>query len=569
MNVFVDELRAVVRSVRRSPRYFLLASACLALGIGVNAAMFAVVDALFLSPPIGVQNPQRVTRLYFNRHVPVGRIILTDLASFPTLSDLRDGAAGLRGVAGYDATVVSEGRGASATKLRAGLANESYFSVFGTRATIGRLFQAGDGSMAAPPVAVVSDGLWHSRFGGRISAVGRTLVVAGRVYTIVGVAEPGFTGVDIDPIDVWLPLEIAAGDLIMPGYQTRRGAMAISLLARLAPGVSRQAAEADATRAFRLGMRSIKSFDSTDRVIVAPLLRDRGPKESDRAKVAAWLAGVSFAVLLIACINCAALMLLRLLRREGELAVRTVLGATQATLMRLVMLENLALALFAAILATGVAVTALAIFGNLLLSRESPAAFVPVARLFGVAVAVALGVGAVTAVPVTLIFLARRVTISARLGLRRGMTRRSHAPSVSLAVQIALVTALLIGAGLFGESLYHARTLDLGFEPRDVFAANVDFPGFAARPVEGESVSQLYRDLETAVRRVPGVAAAGVTSSLPFQYLGAGMVSIPGRDLSTLPTLPVFIASTSEGYLATVGLRLKAGRWFTAADNAS
>ena len=167
----VDECRDAARSLIRARRSTFLASACLAIGLGASAVMFGVVDALFLRPPAGVQSPERVTRLYFEEHANGGHEVTLDLTSYAVFKGIRDAAPAAQ-VAAYYRTLISEGAGAQAVKLQAGLATADFFRVLGVSVPVGRGFLAQDAQVGAPLVAIVSHDLWQQRFGGQKNVLG-------------------------------------------------------------------------------------------------------------------------------------------------------------------------------------------------------------------------------------------------------------------------------------------------------------------------------------------------------------------------------------------------------------
>lgn len=567
MNRLIQESRDVFRSLLRSRRFFVLASGCLALGLGANAVMFGVVDAYFLRAPALVRDPDQIVRLYFDRYSRVTGRGLSDLASYLVLTDIRDAVPNATTAASY-LTFVSEGSGASAAKLRAALVTQEYLGLLGVAPAIGRSFQAEDAHVGADPVAILSDHVWRSRFSARPRALGEHLLIAGRRFSIIGVMPREFIGIELEPVDVWLPLEVAASDLIGQGYTTRRGAWAISLLARLGPGVSQASFEAAATQAYRTGLSQIVRVESWDRVVTGPLVRERGPRASDQARVSAWLGGLSVAVLIIACLNTAALMAVRALRRQPEFAVRMALGASPVRLLRVLIMEALGISLVSAVAAVAIAGLATGALRGLLLPQNAPLTLVSYARVFGFTLLLGLGVGLGVSVPLSRIVTGDFMKLL-RVAPAGRMLSRSPARFMALVGQIALTMAVLTAAGLFARSLLNARALDLGFEPDGVLAINIDFAGMAARGRRDKPPDELYRRLEDAVRTVPGVTSASVATGMPFQYMTGGLVSIPGRDSTTLPKLPVAMINASEGHLRTLGLRLRAGRWFGLGDYGS
>ncbi|MFI5234058.1 MAG: ABC transporter permease, partial [Gemmatimonadales bacterium] len=395
MHALLRDIRTSLRALSHARRYAFLTIACIALGLGANATMFGVADTLFFRAPSAVRDAGHVVRMYFEFNAPGVGQMTTDLASYPMYAAFRDETKSFESVAAYQSTVVSEGHGEHAEKLRAALVSASYFHLLGVPSATGRLWSPAESAIGATPVAVISDGLWQRRFGRSSTAIGQSLRIAEREYTVVGVMPRGFTGVDLEPVDVWLPVEVAANDLIYSNYLTRRGAMAIALLGRIRPGVGRAEADADATIVHRNFMRTLHEADSTDHAVTSPLLRELGPKETEQAKVSMWLIGVAIAVLLIAGVNCTNLMLLRALRRRRELAVRISLGASPGHIARLLLLESILLAFAGAAAAIALALAGNRLLGALLLPGDAPANFVDFPRLAAFTVVVAVLAGAV------------------------------------------------------------------------------------------------------------------------------------------------------------------------------
>jgi len=566
MIFLLDDARAAARSLARSPRFLILASTCLALGLGANAVMFGVVDTLFLRPPAGVREPARVVRFYFYRTLRGPGLVITDLLSFPIFHDIEKNTSAFERVAAYYRTTISEGRGASASKLNASLVTAGYFDLVGAIPERGRLLQPLDANPSAAPAAVISDDLWRARYGASPSVIGSMLLIASRAYSIVGVAPRGFVGVDLDRTDVWLPGEIAANDLIMPGYMASRGAWAITMVARLNPGVTERQGEADATRAFRTGMRGSPSFDSTDHIKFAPLLHELGPKPTDQATISRWLSGVAVAVLLIAGINAAGLMLVRTIQRRRDLALRSALGASRLRLIRVLALEALGLSVVAAGAATVIDIAGTRAFGTLLLPEKASLQAISFGRVFLFTVGLALALGLAAVMPAIRILWRQDLVDSLKDGPRSG-ARRSAGQAVMLMGQIGLTTVLLVGASLFLRSLMNLRTRDMGFDTAGVLAINLDFSGMMARTQSnGAAVEDQYRRLEEAVRAVPGIRATGVATSIPFQNISVSPITVPGRDSATPPRPPAYASVASSGYRKAIGLRLLAGRWFEASD---
>jgi predicted permease len=555
-----------MRRLARNRRYFLGVTACLALGLGANATMFAVSDQLFFRPPAAVQDPGQLSRIYFRERVPVVGEITTDLASFPTFTDLRTGARSFEGVAAYHVTMVSEGRGNQATRLRVALVSSDYFHLLGVGASRGQVLTKLEGPLEGGQVAVISDALWRGRFGASQNALGQTLAIADRLYTVVGVAARNFTGIDLEPVSAWLPLDVAATDLIATGFVSQRGSRALSIVARQKTGVSRKQAEDDASIAYRSGRQGFPGADSSARLIMAPLSRQLGPRPRAEAKVAFWLAGVSVAVLIIAGVNCTNLMLLSTMRRRTEFAIRTALGATRSHLARLVLVETILITTLSAGAAAILGIAGGALLRRVMELDEVPLGLSALARLCVFVLAAGTVVGLLTSAP--LIWSMQREDLSSplRTGYRAGLARPGLVRGLLLVGQTTLTIVLLIGAGLFVKSLRNVRAMDLGFDAGSVLTVNVDFAGITARTRSMPDADLLYERLVSAVLGVPGVRSAAVATSIPFQYTSGASVAIPGADNRSLPREPALLSIASEAYQQTIGLRIVDGRWFARAD---
>ena len=254
MTVLLADLRAALRSVRRAPRFSLIAVLTLAVGIGAVTTLTSVIDTLLLRPPAGVEAPGRVVRLFFNHHSPQFGDYRNSVVSFPDFTDLGP-AASFTSLAAHYCSAASMGRGAEATSVSLAAVTGRYFSLLGTSPLLGRLLGPDDDrSDAGVPVAVLSERLWRTRFGADRGILGRTIALDDQSYAVVGVAPRAFDGGDYDAPDLWVPFTVVAHH--MQGnddYRTDRGWYFISLLARVAPAVSLERATAEATGLIHAG----------------------------------------------------------------------------------------------------------------------------------------------------------------------------------------------------------------------------------------------------------------------------------------------------------------------------
>ena len=541
----------------------------LALGIGANATMFAIVDRLLLRPPALVDDPARVVTTDFVRSFQ-GSPIHQDFLSYPQYLDLAGTSGVFSGVAAYSATDLALGHGADARRLRGMRVSASYFRMLGVHARLGRLFLPDDdGAPVAPNVAVMSYGLWQSQYAGDAAVVGRVVQIGNAKYEVIGVAPRHFSGLSSSAIDVWIPLTSGETPQRIAAWRESRDGYWLQIAARLNAATSREHAAAVATRALvsnmqRDGVPAARLARNQPRFEFTSVLPREAHAHDADAKVALLLGAVSLLVLVIACANVSNLQLARGLRRRREIAVRAALGAGVGRIVQQLMTEGALVAALGGAAAIGVAWA-----GGLAMRRVFPRldwedAPAIDARVLAYAAVVAIAAGVLTGlVPAA---QARRAHLTAALkqGARDGQVHQSKARLALLLVQAALSVVMLVGSGLFVRSLRHVEALPIGMEPGRVLTAELNLSGASySRP----EIDALYRRLERAVTAYRGVESAALTTSLPFWTSWGTSVSVPGRD--SLPRVrdggPYFNGVT-PGYLRTMGMKLLRGRDFNVSD---
>ncbi len=572
-----QDLRYAWRSLRNEPGVAAVVVLLIALGVGANAAMFGILDRLLLRGPEHVRESRNVARIYFTADVPGEGAFTASSFGYVAYRALHERNEAFTAVAAYASSpslTVTLGRGGSAAEVLKADATWDLFPLLGATPALGRFFgRDEDRPGAAQRVVVLGDELWRARFAADPGILGRRVSLDGIPYTVIGVAPPGLTGVDLGRVDAWMPMSLR-GPTVAEDWQTTLQAQWLRVVVRLAPGVTRERAGAEATAAFR-DLFPAASDDplAHARLSARPIRFDGRGSEATEAGVSRWLVGVSLVVLLVACANVANLLLARAVRRQREVAVRVALGISRARLVRLLLAQSLLLAGIGGLLALAV----VPFTGGLLRTTLLPNVDWSHSPLDGRVVLVALGLTLLTGVLTGLApaLPAHRGDLLAALrsGVREGGGRSSRLRSGLTVVQAAFSVLLLVAAGLFMRSLWRAESLDLGIEPERVLVAGAHWVGSTAgsliRP-SGEGREQAFyaRALE-AVRRMPDVASAAITVGTPFHSSFTVDLRVPGWG--SVPALPgggPYIQAVSSGYFPTVGLRLLRGRGFGDGDRA-
>jgi predicted permease len=555
----LEQLRLnFVHSARALRRARLLSASVvgiLALGVGGNVAVLSVLDRLLFRAPSGVSNPDRVRRLYANAVRSDGQEFVSGNFSVPDFVDLARSVADSADVAAYSTSHDVPLTGAG-VRIALGYVSPRFFTLLGVRPERGRLFGDDELSLTnASPVAVVSHALWARLYGSDSSLVGRRITVAGDNVTVIGVLQPGFEGITLDPVDVWLPLGIASGNR---NTETRwdRDANFLELVARLREGAHASSIERRMTRVYQLAQQW-KRRES--RIIVAPILIARGPlpllpQQEKSLKLATRLYAVSLAVLLVAALNVASLLMLRSIKRRHEMAARMAVGASHGHLFGLLAMETLMLAVLA-----GVAAALVGTWGAMILARQSDDA---VWAASGLNIRMLL-----TAMTTSLLaafgagFFPARLTMKTnpmdalRLDSPSGDAMSSRLRSVLLVGQTALAVALITSAGTFLVSLRRVGTASLGFDHERIVSISL-------RPA-GPPQASLVNDALAAVRALPGVDAVANSSSDPFPNRQMiRLASEPGK-----PTRLMSYNLVDAGFFETTGVKALQGRLFTPGDD--
>jgi predicted permease len=563
-----QDLVYALRQMRREPGLALLIVATLAIGIGANATMAGAIDRLVNRPPPQIPTPERVVRL-FGASTWQGVERAGPYSNYPELLNLHQYVSAFEDVAAFSPSMAWFGSGADAVQIRTSLVSPSFFAVLGVRPALGRVFTREDGfptgpSAGGPALAVIGHDFWQRQFAGARDVIGQSIRLGTRTYTIAGVVPRGFRGVELEAPDVFLPMTVTAGAEGKPALHDTESSW-IQIIARLRPGVSHDVAQQEATDVSRRQDRSVDRATTRPRIILASLIRGRAPDAPHEVKVALWLGGVSVLVLLIACANVTNLLLARAFTRRREIAVRLALGASRGRLSRQMLVEAGLFALLGGGAALCLAELGGGVLQHLLAIPNDGGSFVD-ARVFVFTAGIALGaVVLVSLVPLTQ-GSALNLTEALHSGGGGGGGRRAPVRSVLLGVQAALCMMLLVGAGLFAQSLRRVRALDLGVNVERTWVASFDSRrGGLPEPV----LDAMDQEIMRRVRAIPGVARAAFAEWNPSQGGRAVAIHTPAHDADFYLEgrfYPPMLSAVDSGFFATVGASLR-GRDFSASDN--
>jgi predicted permease len=565
------DLRYALRALARSPGFTLAVVLTLGLGIGANAAMFAVIDRLMFRPFPRLHDPSSVNGLYFQT-ISRGATRTYTTIPYTRFVDISRSARSLSQVAAVTEWRLAVGTGPNTTIRKVAGVSAAFFGFFDAPPAEGRYFgPAEDVTPSGALVAILSHEYWTSAFGSQ-PVLGQELQIGSLRYIVIGVAPRGFVGVVQGRApDLFVPITTLPANLDPSSgssYYTDYRWDWVEMIARRRPGVSEAEAGADLTLAWirsRQAQRAIApqllpDSVSRPRVIAGPLKDAAGPDPGLEARVLLWVTGVAAIVLLIACANVANLMLTRAVVRRREIAVRLALGVSRARLAGQFVLEGLLLATLGAVAGMVAAQWAGTAIRSLLLPEGSSFDLSTDWRTLGIAGSCALLATAVTAIGPAFVALRSEVGETLKAGGRAGTGRRSRLGSALLVTQGALSVVLLVGSGLFVRSLNNVLAIPLGYDARRVLEIYPDFRG----ALDSAAESSIRRRLLGEAERIPGVVAAARVNGRLFGT-STTTLRVPGID--SVERLGRFnFQVTSPGYFTVMQTRILKGRGFAATD---
>ena len=567
-----------LRLLARKPGFAAAAVLTLILGIGLNTAVFTLLDALFLRP-LPVDDPASLVKVYMSHRNDAGEIAGRISHSHTNFLDLRERSRSFAGLSLHQWWPVNLSGGSEPLRATGMWVSASYFEILGLEPALGRFFlPEEDETPGTHPVVVLSHGCWTRLFGADPGVLGRTVRINGRPMTVVGVAPRGFSGIDLTvDVDLWMPVMMYPETGPSAQWFDARGGSMFPAFGRLRPGVSRAAAESELSKLYQdLEAAYPGDFEGVRGVgaVVRPLLESTFPGDDRQTNFSYGkiLAGAVGLILLLSCLTVAHLLLARGTARAREIAVRQAMGAGRRRLVAQLVTENLALFLLAGALSLPVGRGFLA-----LLWRLRPPQFSAGAvdldldlRTFAFALATAavtgLLFGLLPAIRAARLDLVAQLKDSAAASAGGAWPRWLRPRRLLVVGQVAVTLVALVAAGLFLRSARNAYRIDLGFDAGALLAVSFA-PG--DQGYEKERTKELYRRAQERVAALPGVRSVALSENRLLRgAVWRRQIFLPGRDEPIVAGGSIFhrVNAVSPGFFATAGIPLLQGRDFDGGD---
>jgi predicted permease len=559
-----SDLRYAWRAIWKSPSTSIGAMLALALGIGATTTIFGLLNAVLLRP-LPYPDAKRLVEIY-------GTVQRQQVerrgTSFPDYFDWRDQAKSFDAMTAFNqGSGVLYGQG-EPSLVNLEIVDGPYFELLGGRAIQGRLFQPDDHKLGAPALSVLGERIWEQRFNRSPEIIGRTIQLDARAYTVVGVVSARFTGRS-DSGEIWTNV---AGSVAPAGLKAR-GSRGFAPIARLKPGVTREAAQAEMDAICAQLEKAYPETNEKRYAQVSPLAAEIFQQVRPAVSL---LFGVVALVLLIACANVASLLLSKSEARRREISLRRALGAEHRQLLRLLLAESAILV----VLGGGIGLLLAQWTGDLLLALspvQLPSFATPDTDWRTLAFAATVGVLTTIGIGLTPLSSMRGETLAQ--SLREGAVAARGAGRVNplriiVVGEVALAVALLVGAALLGRSFSALLSFDPGFNPDGVLTMRARYPlppapatptapaaqAAPAAPAPGVSTLGVIE----ALSAIPGVKTAALTTSVPLVDAGAifyAAEGMPPVDATDRPRS--YVQSITPGYFAAIGQKFVEGRDFT------
>jgi predicted permease len=582
MRPLLLDVRFALRSLAKSPVFTAVAVLSLALGIGANTAIFSLLDQLLLRPLPVVKDTSSIVQMA-GRGRHYGSNWGMDCMSFPMYRDFRDKLSVYDGLIARRGIQNTLGYAGQVQPAQVEIVTGNYFQMLGLQPALGRLLTPEDDKVPGGHTQIVlSNDFWQTRFGGRQNIVGETLVLNNRNFTIVGVAPVGFSGMELGrAAQIFAPM--AMQEALIPGQKLleERRTRFVNVFGRLKSGVTIERARAEVEPLYSQIINEEikeKAFAKASKEDIDAFLRSKmtvfegGSGTSFLRRgfgPALWvLMSLVAVVLLIACANVANLQLARATARQKEIAVRLSVGAGRWQIMRQLLVESLLLACAAGALGLVIGRIGASLLVSMQPKGELPtnitADLDPRVLVFTFGVSLLTGVlfGIMPALQSTKPDLAS--TLKEQAGAVVGGTHARFRKGLVI-LQVTLSLLLLVGAGLFAQSLRNLRNLDPGFRTARLLMFSVD-PNSAQYPVEKSR--SFYRSLWDQIKTLPGVESVG-SANMPVVSGDEwdSTITVEGQDPGKSSNRWAFMNHTTPGYFATLGAPIVAGRDFTWGDD--
>ncbi|MFN8573165.1 MAG: ADOP family duplicated permease [Gemmatimonadaceae bacterium] len=569
MRTLLADLRFAIRLLGKSPLFTLVTVVVIALGTGAVTTIYSALNALVLRPLPGVAQADRVVGLEFWRKE--GNRQMTGTASL--IDQIAARQHTLVSLAGWNRDNVTVFPGREGIATPAVMVTSHYFSTLGIAPERGRFFLAAEDSAAgATPVMVVSHAFWTTKLGGDPGIVGRSLMVNGTAFTVVGVTPPEFLGtMPIVPANLFIPLTMES--LLFPG-QPRAVETWIRPIARLKDGVTLQQAEAELTALVR-----DRSADGSEVAVnrqwdrVRPAMLRAVPEDARSGFLGfiSLLLGAAGLLMLIASVNVASMLSARAIARRREMAVRAALGAGRWRLIRQLLTESLLLFVAGSMGGVLIAVFATSLLEQqrIAIARDLALEISPDPRAFLLALGVALVTGIAFGLAPALRAARRDINSQLRTDTAGSGVRRTFMANALITGQLASSLVLLVSAGLFVRAISVSSHTDTGFNASGVATVQLDPQSWGYSDARGAT---FFRDLQHQVSALPGVTAVSYSLVLPMTMSGSDVnIEIDGRDHPTKENEPagesVKLMSVDEGYFDVVRTPMSLGRAFLTSDD--
>ena len=556
MDLLIKDIRYAIRGLLKNRAFTTVAVLTLALGIGANAAIFSVVNAVLLKP-LQFRDPDRLAIIWeeatfagFPRNTPAPGNYLDWKAQNQSFEDMAATAE-----KSFNLTGDGEPERIAAERV-----TQSFFTLLGVQPLIGRAFTADEVKVGSDKVAILSYDLWQSRYGGKREVMNSSIQLNGEKYTVIGVMPRGFQFITKEP-RLWVPLPF---DPV-----ATRNAHYLSVVARLKPGVTLTQAQADMNNIMQRMGKDFpnETFGGKLGAVVLPFREQVAGNV--KGSLLMLLVAVSF-VLLIACANIASLLLARAASRRREIAVKTALGASRLRIVRQLLTESLMLSLVGGVIGLLLAYWSFNFLQRLIPEGLSLSTNL---KLDGPVLLFALGVSIVTGIVFGLAPALHAARVDLNEALKQSGGRTSSASgaklrSATVVFQVALSLVLLVGAGLLIQTLVRLVNQYSFLEPEQVLTLRTQLPN--SKYKDTPQRSNFYKQVLDRVQTLPGVISAGYSTSVPLAWKGGTSGFYPEGAKDPIPGMSYDSnhRQVSADYLKTLKIALRQGRYFDEHDNA-